>query len=162
MNTEQQDQLILFWSGEADTGQIAAVEALLETNADARSYVHELDALRGDFTELAPPVSPRAFAAEAVAAHQPMKRTVLFPFGWIAGAAAAIALVAIVLKTWPLRMDTPPSNEPVAEQRTMRPKLSERLFASPQRQHVSSIDRISAARDRARKLRTQLSDKHPS
>ncbi len=66
MDQKTQDDLLLYWSGEAD----AAVEALLKTDLEAREYLDELGrfhVLRDELAEL-PAMNPsRDFSAEAVA-----------------------------------------------------------------------------------------------
>ena len=167
MDQKTQDDLLLYWSGEADATQTAAVEALVEADFEARKYFEELgwfDALRDELAEL-PAMNPsRNFAAEAVAGARVARKVSRFPLSWIAAAAAAIALVALGIKSWPHESNDQVNasvveegklpGRSVNEEPAVRPKLSQRLFSSRRRE--PAIERISIARDRARKLRTEL------
>ena len=51
MDQKTRDDLLLYWSGEANPAQAATVEALLETDLEARKFLVELgvfDALRDE------------------------------------------------------------------------------------------------------------------
>jgi hypothetical protein len=159
MDQKTQDDLLLYWSGEAD----AAVEALLKTDLEAREYLDELDrfhVLRDELAEL-PAMNPsRDFSAEAVAGILVEKKIFRCSLPRVAAAAAVIALVVTGIRSWSQEGNevvvekTICSGESVTEEAATRPKLSQRLFSL--RRQDPAINRISLARDRARKLRAEL------
>ena len=151
---------MLHWSGEADPKLSAEIEALLEKDPAAQRYLDELDQLNVLRDELAdlPVMNPsRSFALEAVTA----RKVTRFPLPWIAAAAAAavIAVIAVGTKSW-LHEGTSQVEEVVVKEKessnepATRAKLSKRLFST--RPQDPALERISIARDRARKLRTEL------
>jgi anti-sigma factor RsiW len=173
MEADTQNMLLLYWSGEADESQSLEVEALLETDAEARLYLDELgelDALGGGLAELPASTPSRAFAAEAVAGHLAETKATRISFVQIGAVAAAMfVLVAIGLKLLPssdasrdklANEELPTADAPVAGSSMPRPKLSERLFVA--REFVPKPTRISAARERVRQLRTGLRDQPTS
>jgi anti-sigma factor RsiW len=163
MDSKTEDDLLLHWSGEADPKLSAEIEALLEKDPAAQRYLDELDQLNVLRDELAdlPVMNPsRSFALEAVTA----RKVTRFPLPWIAAAAAAaviavIAVIAVGTKSW-LHEGTSQVEEVVVKEKessnepATRAKLSKRLFST--RPQDPALERISIARDRARKLRTEL------
>ena len=93
MNSKTEDDLLLYWSGEADSKLSAEIEALLEKDPAAQRYLEELDqlnVLRGELADL-PAMNPsRSFALEAVTERLVKKKIPRFPLPWIAAAAAVI------------------------------------------------------------------------
>ncbi|MDC1405197.1 hypothetical protein N8343_06000 [Akkermansiaceae bacterium] len=167
MDKKAQDELLLYWSGEADAGQAVAVEVLLKSNSEAREYLAELGELDGlcdKLSELPSMNSSRSFAAEAVAGFQAHEQGSRLRIPWLAGAAAVIALLSVGIKSWPAGGGNQSSDEivdqsdliekSVDEPIEMRPKLSQRLFSAPREN--SSLERISRARERAQGLRAKL------
>ena len=160
MDSKTEDDLLLHWSGEADPKLSAEIEALLEKDPAAQRYLDELDQLNVLRDELAdlPVMNPsRSFALEAVTA----RKVTRFHLPWIAAAAAAavIAVIAVGTKSW-LHEGTSQVEEVVVKEKessnepATRAKLSKRLFST--RPQDPALERISIARDRARKLRTEL------
>ena len=162
MNSKTEDDLLLYWSGEADSKLSAEIEALLEKDPAAQRYLEELDQLNvlcGELADL-PAMNPsRSFALEAVTERLVKKKIPRFPLPWIAAAAAVIAVIAVGTKSWFHEGTSPAEEVVVKEEETSsepatRAKLSERLFST--RPQDPALERISIARDRARKLRTEL------
>jgi len=160
MDSKTEDDLLLHWSGEADSKLSAEIEALLEKDPAAQRYLDELDqlnVLRDELADLPVMNSSRSFALEAVTA----RKVTRFPLPWIAAAAAAavIAVIAVGTKSW-LHEGTSQVEEVVVKEKessnepATRAKLSKRLFST--RPQDPALERISIARDRARKLRTEL------
>lgn len=162
MDSKTEDDLLLHWSGEADSKLSAEIEALLEKDPAAQRYLDELDqlnVLRDELADLPVMNSSRSFALEAVTA----RKVTRFPLPWIAAAAAAaaavIAVIAVGSKSW-LHEGTSQVEEVVVKEKessnepATRAKLSKRLFST--RPQDPALERISIARDRARKLRTEL------
>ena len=160
MDSKTEDDLLLHWSGEADPKLSAEIEALLEKDPAAQRYLDELDqlnVLRDELADLPVMNSSRSFALEAVTA----RKVTRFPLPWIAAAAAAavIAVIAVGTKSW-LHEGTSQVEEVVVKEKessnepATRAKLSKRLFST--RPQDPALERISIARDRARKLRTEL------
>ena len=162
MDSKTEDDLLLYWSGEADSKLSAEIEALLEKDPAAQRYLDELDqlnVLRDELADLPVMNSSRSFALEAVTA----RKVTRFPLPWIAAAAAAaaavIAVIAVGTKSW-LHEGTSQVEEVVVKEKessnepATRAKLSKRLFST--RPQDPALERISIARDRARKLRTEL------
>ena len=88
MDSKTEDDLLLHWSGEADSKLSAEIEALLEKDPAAQRYLDELDqlnVLRDELADLPVMNSSRSFALEAVTA----RKVTRFPLPWIAAAAAA-------------------------------------------------------------------------
>ena len=160
MDSKTEDDLLLYWSGEADSKLSAEIEALLEKDPAAQRYLDELDqlnVLRDELADLPVMNSSRSFALEAVTA----RKVTRFSLPWIAAAAAAavIAVIAVGTKSW-LHEGTSQVEEVVVKEKessnepATRAKLSKRLFST--RPQDPALERISIARDRARKLRTEL------
>jgi len=157
MDSKTEDDLLLHWSGEADSKLSAEIEALLEKDPAAQRYLDEMDqlnVLRDELADLPVMNSSRSFALEAVTA----RKVTRFPLPWIAAAAAA-AVIAVGTKSW-LHEGTSQVEEVVVKEKessnepATRAKLSKRLFST--RPQDPALERISIARDRARKLRTEL------
>ena len=155
MDSKTENDLLLYWSGEADSKLSAEIEALLEKDPAAQRSLDELDQLNVLRDELAdlPAMNPsRSFALEAVTERKATR----FPLAWIAAAAAVIAVGA---KSW-FHEGTSQAEEVVVKEEessnepATRAKLSKRLFST--RPQDPALERISIARDRARKLRTEL------
>ncbi len=160
MDSKTENDLLLHWSGEADSKLSAEIEALLEKDPAAQRYLDELDQLNVLRDELAglPAMNPsRSFALEAVTERLVEKKIPRFPLPWIA--AAVIAVIAVGTKLW-LHEGTSQAEEVVVKEEetssepATRAKLSKRLFST--RPQDPALERISIARDRARKLRTEL------
>ena len=158
MDSKTEDDLLLHWSGEADPKLSAEIEALLEKDPAAQRYLDKLDqlnVLRDELADLPVMNSSRSFALEAVTA----RKVTRFPLPWIAAAAAVIAVIAVGTKSW-LHEGTSQVEEVVVKEKessnepATRAKLSKRLFST--RPQDPALERISIARDRARKLRTEL------
>ena len=156
MDSKTENDLLLYWSGEADSKLSAEIEALLEKDPAAQRSLDELDQLNILRDELAdlPAMNPsRSFALEAVTE----RKVTRFPLAWIA--AAVIAVIAVGTKLW-LHEGTSQAEEVVVKEEesssepATRAKLSKRLFST--RPQDPALKRISIARDRARKLRTEL------
>ncbi|OUV11377.1 MAG: hypothetical protein CBC46_10165 [Verrucomicrobiaceae bacterium TMED86] len=155
MDSKTENDLLLYWSGEADSKLSAEIEALLEKDPAAQRSLDELDQLNVLRDELAdlPAMNPsRSFALEAVTERKATR----FPLAWIAAAAAVIAVGA---KSWFHEGTSQAEEVVVKEEETSsepatRAKLSKRLFST--RPQDPALERISIARDRARKLRTEL------
>ena len=158
MDSKTENDLLLYWSGEADSKLSAEIEALLEKDPAAQRSLDELDQLNVLRDELAdlPPMNPsRSFALEAVTERKATR----FPLAWIAAAAAVIAVIAVGAKSWFHEGTSQAEEVVVKEEETSsepgtRAKLSKRLFST--RPQDPALERISIARDRARKLRTEL------
>ena len=158
MDSKTEDDLLLYWSGEADSKLSAEIEALLEKDPAARRSLDELDQLNVLRDELAdlPAMNPsRSFALEAVTE----RKVTRLPLAWIAAAAAVIAVIAVGAKSWFHEGTSQAEEVVVKEEETSsepatRAKLSKRLFST--RPQDPALERISIARDRARKLRTEL------
>lgn len=158
MDSKTEDDLLLYWSGEADSKLSAEIEALLEKDPAAQRSLDELDQLNVLRDELAdlPAMNPsRSFALEAVTERKATR----FPLAWIAAAAAVIAVIAVGAKSWFHEGTSQAEEVVVKEEETSsepgtRAKLSKRLFST--RPQDPALERISIARDRARKLRTEL------
>ena len=166
MDSKTEDDLLLYWSGEADSKLSAEIEALLEKDPAAQRYLDELDqlnVLRDELADLPVMNSSRSFALEAVTERLVERKVTRFPLPWIAAAAAAaaavIAVIAVGTKSW-LHEGTSQVEEVVVKEKessnepATRAKLSKRLFST--RPQDPALERISIARDRARKLRTEL------
>ena len=155
MDSKTENDLLLYWSGEADSKLSAEIEALLEKDPAAQRSLDELDQLNVLRDELAdlPAMNPsRSFALEAVTERKATR----FPLAWIAAAATVIAVGA---KSWFHEGTSQAEEVVVKEEETSsepatRAKLSKRLFST--RPQDPALERISIARDRARKLRTEL------
>ena len=158
MDSKTENDLLLYWSGEADSKLSAEIEALLEKDPAAQRSLDELDQLNVLRDELAdlPAMNPsRSFALEAVTERKATR----FPLAWIAAAAAVIAVIAVGAKSWFHEGTSQAEEVVVKEEETSsepatRAKLSKRLFST--RPQDPALERISIARDRARKLRTEL------
>ena len=158
MDSKTENDLLLYWSGEADSKLSAEIEALLEKDPAAQRSLDELDQLNVLRDELAdlPAMNPsRSFALEAVTE----RKVTRFPLAWIAAAAAVIAVIAVGAKSWFHEGTSQAEEVVVKEEETSsepgtRAKLSKRLFST--RPQDPALERISIARDRARKLRTEL------
>ena len=168
MDSKTEDDLLLYWSGEADSKLSAEIEALSEKDPAAQRYLGELDklnVLRDELVDLPMMNSSRSFALEAVTERLVERKVTRFPLPWIAAAAAAaaaaavIAVIAVGIKSW-LHEGTSQVEEVVVKEKessnepATRAKLSKRLFST--RPQDPALERISIARDRARKLRTEL------
>ena len=158
MDSKTENDLLLYWSGEADSKLSAEIEALLEKDPAAQRSLDELDQLNILRDELAdlPAMNPsRSFALEAVTE----RKVTRFPLAWIAAAAVVIAVIAVGTKSW-FHEGTSQAEEVVVKEEesssepATRAKLSKRLFST--RPQDPALKRISIARDRARKLRTEL------
>ena len=158
MDSKTENDLLLYWSGEADSKLSAEIEALLEKDPAAQRSLDELDRLNVLRDELAdlPAMNPsRSFALEAVTE----RKVTRFPLVWIAAAAVVIAVIAVGTKSW-FHEGTSQAEEVVVKEEesssepATRAKLSKRLFST--RPQDPALKRISIARDRARKLRTEL------
>ena len=158
MDSKTENDLLLYWSGEADSKLFAKIEALLEKDPAAQRSLDELDQLNILRDELAdlPAMNPsRSFALEAVTE----RKVTRFPLAWIAAAAVVIAVIAVGTKSW-FHEGTSQAEEVVVKEEesssepATRAKLSKRLFST--RPQDPALKRISIARDRARKLRTEL------
>ena len=158
MDSKTENDLLLYWSGEADSKLSAEIEALLEKDPAAQRSLDELDQLNVLRDELAdlPAMNPlRSFALEAVTE----RKVTRLPLAWIAAAAAVIAVIAVGAKSWFHEGTSQAEEDVVKEEETSsepatRAKLSKRLFST--RPQDPALERISIARDRARKLRTEL------
>ena len=87
MDSKTENDLLLHWSGEADSKLSAEIEALLEKDPAAQRYLDELDQLNVLRDELAglPAMNPsRSFALEAVTERLVEKKIPRFPLPWIA------------------------------------------------------------------------------
>ena len=166
MDSKTEDDLLLYWSGEADSKLSAEIEALSEKDPAAQRYLGELDklnVLRDELVDLPMMNSSRSFALEAVTERLVERKVTRFPLPWIAvavaAAAAVIAVIAVGIKSW-LHEGTSQVEEVVVKEKessnepATRAKLSKRLFST--RPQDPALERISIARDRARKLRTEL------
>ena len=160
MDSKTENDLLLYWSGEADSKLSAEIEALLEKDPAAQRYLDELDQLNVLRDELAglPAMNPsRSFALEAATERLVEKKIPRFTLPWVA--AAVIAVIAVGTKLW-LHEGTSQAEEVVVKEEetssepATRAKLSKRLFST--RPQDPALERISIARDRARKLRTEL------
>lgn len=158
MDSKTENDLLLYWSGEADSKLSAEIEALLEKDPAAQRSLDELDQLNVLRDELAdlPAMNPsRSFALEAVTE----RKVTRLSLAWIAAAAAVIAVIAVGVKSWFHEGASQAEEVVVKEEKTSsepatRSKLSKRLFST--RPQDPALERISIARDRARKLRTEL------
>ena len=158
MDSKTENDLLLYWSGEADSKLSAEIEALLEKDPAAQRSLDELDQLNVLRDELAdlPAMNPsRSFALEAVTE----RKVTRLSLAWIAAAAAVIAVIAVGAKSWFHEGTSQAEEVVVKEEETSsepgtRAKLSKRLFST--RPQDPALERISIARDRARKLRTEL------
>lgn len=168
MNQNVRDEILLYWSGEADAAQSARVRVLLESDPEAQLYFDELEVLRDRVASLQSVAPSCSFAERAVSevlAEQSAWRGVR---PWLSLAAVVIITLVAAKMVWP------PVKEREVEERvaqvetrkdevvttidSKRQRLSERLF-SRDRSKVR-IQKISLARERARRLKTQL-DKFP-
>lgn len=158
MDSKTENDLLLYWSGEADSKLSAEIEALLEKDPAAQRFLDELDQLNVLRDELAdlPAMNPsRSFALEAVTE----RKVIRLPLAWIAAAAAVIAVIAVGTQSWfhegtSQAEDVVVKEEETSSEPATRKKLSKRLFST--RPQDPALERISIARDRARKLRTEL------
>jgi anti-sigma factor RsiW len=69
INQKTRDEILLYWSGEADAAQEAKVQVLLESDPEARDYFEELgvfDALRDRLASLPAMTPSLSFAEGAV------------------------------------------------------------------------------------------------
>ena len=165
MNQKTRDEILLYWSGEADAAQEAKVQVLLKRDPEARVYFEELgvfDALRDRLASL-PAMTPSRSFAEGAVSEILAERIGWRGIGpWVSVAAVVIVILAAANIVWPsneerketvVREET--QEEGVALPGTMeRPRLSQRLFV-PER-HTARIQKISIARERARKLKIRL------
>ena len=165
MNQKTRDEILLYWSEEADAAQEAKVQALLKSDPEARVYFEELgvfDALRDRLASL-PAITPsRSFAEGAVSeilAEQSSRRAIA---PWVSVAAAVIVILAVANMVWP---SNEKRSETVVRQETQEkgvvlpevmegPRLSQRLFA--RERQTARFPKILIAQERARKLRIRL------
>ncbi|MEM9480279.1 MAG: hypothetical protein AAGA58_11565 [Verrucomicrobiota bacterium] len=153
------DQLLLYWSGELDPEEAKRIENQLATDPEALAYLEELQDLRKDFETL-PKITPTKVAASAVAEFsEPAKpRRVVMP--WLAAAAAVVIVGFFVTRG----LENPeskaivesPKEESVTTQEeiveTPKRTLSKSLFASQTR--FSTSERYqSPSRERLRRIR---------
>lgn len=165
MNQKTRDEILLYWSGEADAAQEAKVQVLLKRDPEARVYFEELgvfDALRDRLASL-PAMTPSRSFAEGAVSEILAERIGWRGIGpWVSVAAVVIVILAAANIVWPsneerketvVREET--QEEGVALPGTMeRPRLSQRLFV--RERHTARIQKISIARERARKLKIRL------
>ena len=165
MNQKTRDEILLYWSGEADAAQEAKVQALLKSDPEARVYFEELgvfDALRDRLASLLAMTPSRSFAEGAVS-EMLAERSGWRGIGpWISVAAVVIVILAAANMVWPsneerkeevVREETQEKGVVLPEAIEM-PRLSQRLLI--RERHTARIQKISIARERARKLRIRL------
>ena len=165
INQKTRDEILLYWSGEADAAQEAKVQVLLKSDPEARVYFEELgvfDALRDRLASLPAMTPSRSFAEGAVPeilAEQSSRRAIA---PWVSVAAAVIGILVVANMVWPSNEER---NEEVVWEETQekgvvlpeameRPRLSQRLFA--RERHATRFPKILIAQERARKLRIRL------
>jgi hypothetical protein len=69
VSQKTRDEILLYWSGEADVTQVAKIRVLLECDPEARVYFDELagfDVLRDRLASLSSTPSSGSFAERAV------------------------------------------------------------------------------------------------
>lgn len=165
MNQKTRDEILLYWSGEADAAQEAKVQVLLKRDPEARVYFEELgvfDALRDRLASL-PAMTPSRSFAEGAVSEILAERIGWRGIGpWVSVAAVVIVILAAANIVWPSNEER---KETVAREETQekgvalpgtmeRPRLSQRLFV--RERHTARIQKISIARERARKLKIRL------
>ena len=163
MNQKTRDEILLYWSEEADAAQEAKVQALLKSDPEARVYFEELgvfDALRDRLASL-PAMTPSRSFAEGAVSEMLAERSGWRGIGpWIS--VAAVVILAAANMVWPSNEER---RETVAREETQekgvvlpevmeRPRLSQRLFA--RERHATRFPKILIAQERARKLRIRL------
>lgn len=165
MNQKTRDEILLYWSGEADAAQEAKVQVLLKRDPEARVYFEELgvfDALRDRLASL-PAMTPSRSFAEGAVSEILAERIGWRGIGpWVSVAAVVIVILAAANIVWPsneerketvVREET--QEEGVALPGTMeRPRLSQRLFV--RERHTARSPKILIAQERARKLKIRL------
>jgi hypothetical protein len=165
MNQKTRDEILLYWSEEADAAQEAKVQALLKSDPEARAYFEELgvfDALRDRLASL-PAMTPSRSFAEGAVSEMLAERSGWRGIGpWISVAAVVIVILAAANMVWPSneeRRETV-AREEIQEKGVVlpevmeRPRLSQRLFA--RERHATRFPKILIAQERARKLRIRL------
>jgi hypothetical protein len=165
MNQKTRDEILLYWSEEADAAQEAKVQALLKSDPEARVYFEELgvfDALRDRLASL-PAMTPSRSFAEGAVSEMLAERSGWRGIGpWISVAAVVVVILAVANMVWPSNEER---KEEVVREETQekgvvlpevmeRPRLSQRLFI--RERHTARIQKISIAQERARKLRIRL------
>ena len=165
INQRTRDEILLYWSGEADAAQEAKVQVLLKNDPEARVYFEELgvfDALRDRLASLPEMTPSRSFAEGAVSEilAELSSRRAIAP--WVSVAAAVIVILAVAKMVWPSNEERKEKvvREEIQEKGVVlpeameRPRLSQRLFI--RERHTARIQKISIARERARKLKIRL------
>lgn len=165
INQKTRDEILLYWSGEADAAQEAKVQVLLKRDPEARVYFEELgvfDALRDRLASLPAMTPSRSFAESAVSeilAERSSRRAIA---PWVSVAAAVIVILAVAKMVWPSNEERKEEvvREEIKEKGVVlaeameRPRLSRRFFI--RERHTARIQKISIARERARKLKIRL------
>ena len=165
MNQKTRDEILLYWSEEADAAQEAKVQALLKSDPEARAYFEELgvfDAFRGRLASL-PAMTPSRSFAEGAVSEILAERSGWRGIGlWVSVAAVAIVILAVANMVWPsnekrkkevVREETQEKGVVLPEAMGM-PRLSQRLFA--RERQTTRFPKILIAQERARKLRIRL------
>ena len=126
MTEQEQDTLLLYWSGEADSREIEQAEALLESDPEAKAFVEQLDRQQDLLQDAFHSGQSLRFADTVLTTHQEntapeipsTKRT---PAVLVA---AAVALLAAA--TWLLLPETK-SPTPLVMEKSSIPMRSEQL-----------------------------------
>lgn len=163
MNQKTRDEILLYWSGEADAAQEARIQVLLKSDSEARVYFDELgqfDVLRERLASSPSMPSSGSFAEHAVC-EMLAERSGWRGIGpWVS--VAAVVILAAANMMWPSNEER---KETVVREGTQeeglflpsameRPRLSQRLFV--RERHTARLPKILIARERARKLRIRL------
>ncbi|MBT7972304.1 MAG: hypothetical protein HN570_15010 [Verrucomicrobia bacterium] len=165
MNPKTRDEILLYWSGEADATQEAKMQVLLKSDPEVRVYFEELgvfDALHGRLASL-PAMTPSRSFAEGAVSEILAERSGWRGIGlWVSVAAVAIVILAVANMVWPSnekrkkevgREETQEKGVVLPEAMGM-PRLSQRLFA--RERQTTRFPKILIAQERARKLRIRL------
>ncbi|MDB4340849.1 hypothetical protein OAA12_01790 [Akkermansiaceae bacterium] len=165
MNPKTRDEILLYWSGEADATQEAKMQVLLKSDPEVRVYFEELgvfDAFRGRLASL-PAMTPSRSFAEGAVSEILAERSGWRGIGlWVSVAAVAIVILAVANMVWPsnekrkkevVREETQEKGVVLPEAMGM-PRLSQRLFA--RERQTTRFPKILIAQERARKLRIRL------
>ena len=98
MNPKTRDEILLYWSGEADATQEAKMQVLLKSDPEVRVYFEELgvfDAFRGRLASL-PAMTPSRSFAEGAVSEILAERSGWRGIGlWVSVAAVAIVILAV-------------------------------------------------------------------
>jgi hypothetical protein len=165
MNQKTRDEILLYWSGEADAAQEARIQVLLKSDSEARVYFDELgqfDVLRERLAS-SPSMPSSGSFAEHAGCEMLAERSGWRGIGpWVSVAAVVIVILAAANMMWPSNEER---KETVVREGTQeeglflpsameRPRLSQRLFV--RERHTARLPKILIARERARKLRIRL------